>query len=189
MCGARRGGVFAHAIWPRYVPATSFQRQAPHGVGVWGNGQMGPPAWGQQVFTRRAHASRAAVALQKGQSRRAGDVRDQGSRRREAMATCKQRFGGRVKMQRGRGQECPGPHSGSHQASDQDRSVAKCGKATAVWRLPRLSYFSVDPGQQVRIAMKDPLEAVPEFQEKWGRFFFWRQGFYCPPYRTAMLGT
>ena len=59
-----------------------------------------------------------------------------------------------------------------HFASDQGPSVGKCGKVLASsGRFPRLSYISFDPGHQVRIAMKDPLEAVPEFQQQWERLF------------------
>ena len=59
-----------------------------------------------------------------------------------------------------------------HFASDQGPSVGKCGKLLASSRsFPNLSYVSFDPGHQVRIAMKDPLEALPEFQQQWERLF------------------
>ena len=63
-------------------------------------------------------------------------------------------------------------HHIKHFASDQGPSVGKCGKVLASSQsFPNLSYVSFDPGHQVRIAMKDPLEALPEFQQQWDRLF------------------
>ena len=57
-----------------------------------------------------------------------------------------------------------------HFSSDQGTTAAKCGKVFAA-RLPNLVWLSYDPAHQVRIAHKDPLHAVPAFEEQWQRLF------------------
>ena len=59
-----------------------------------------------------------------------------------------------------------------HFASDQGPSVAKCAKVLAVSpKLPNLVWVSFDAAHQVRLAFKDPLNAVPEFSEQWEHLF------------------
>ena len=59
-----------------------------------------------------------------------------------------------------------------HFAADQCSSAIKCGKLLATGgQFANLVWVSHDPAHQVRIACKDPLHAMPEFQEQWERLF------------------
>ena len=59
-----------------------------------------------------------------------------------------------------------------HFASDQGPSVGKCGKVLASeGRCPNLAYINFDAAHQVRIASKDPLHALPDFDLQWQRLF------------------
>ena len=59
-----------------------------------------------------------------------------------------------------------------HFASDQGPSVAKAGKLlVSGGTFPNLVYLSFDPAHQVRIASKDPLQALPDFEKQWCRLF------------------
>ena len=59
-----------------------------------------------------------------------------------------------------------------HFASDQGPSVAKAAKILATdGHLPSLVYLSFDGAHQIRIASKDPLHALPEFERQWQRLF------------------
>lgn len=59
-----------------------------------------------------------------------------------------------------------------HFASDQGPSVAKVGKILAsCGKYPCLTYISFDPAHQIRIASKDPLNALPAFERQYSRLF------------------
>jgi len=59
-----------------------------------------------------------------------------------------------------------------HFASDQGPNVAKVGKVlVAGQKLKNLVYLSFDPAHQIRIASKDPLHALPDFDRQWQRLF------------------
>eukprot|EP00438_Fugacium_kawagutii_P023201 Skav215062 [mRNA] locus=scaffold1021:443696:444526:- [translate_table: standard] len=59
-----------------------------------------------------------------------------------------------------------------HFGSDQGPNVAKVGKVLlSTNKLPNLIYLSFDPAHQIRIASKDPLQALPQFEKQWTRLF------------------
>ena len=59
-----------------------------------------------------------------------------------------------------------------HFASDQGPNVAKVGKLLASGgKLKNLVYLSFDAAHQIRIASKDPLQALPDFEKQWSRLF------------------
>ena len=59
-----------------------------------------------------------------------------------------------------------------HFASDQGPSVQKAAKVLASdSKLPNLVWVSFDAAHQLRIASKDPLNALPEFEKQWARLF------------------
>ena len=59
-----------------------------------------------------------------------------------------------------------------HFASDQGPSVQKAAKVLASdGKLPNLAYVSFDAAHQLRIASKDPLSALPAFEQQWQRLF------------------
>ncbi|CAJ1448590.1 unnamed protein product [Effrenium voratum] len=59
-----------------------------------------------------------------------------------------------------------------HFASDQCAAAQKCGKLLSRQAsLAKLVWVSADPAHQVRISCKDPLHAVPDFEDQWQRLF------------------
>ncbi|CAE8637854.1 unnamed protein product, partial [Polarella glacialis] len=57
-----------------------------------------------------------------------------------------------------------------HYSSDQGSSAAKCGHLLPE-KFPNHVWSSYDPAHQLRIASRDPLHAVPEFDAQWHRLF------------------
>ena len=59
-----------------------------------------------------------------------------------------------------------------HFASDQGPNVAKAGKVLASsGKYPNLVYLTFDAAHQIRIASKDPLHALPAFDQQFHRLF------------------
>ena len=59
-----------------------------------------------------------------------------------------------------------------HFASDQAGNAAKAGRILASQgKFPNMIYVNFDAAHQIRIAAKDPLHALPEFDRQWHRLF------------------